>query len=87
MGLITGLFGLPLLPLRGTVWLAEQIAEEADRRMNEPAFLRQQLDEVGAARAAGSLAPEEADRIERELVGRLLQRGAATRRAGGGAAT
>ena len=82
MGLLSGLVGLPFLPLRGTVWLAEQIAEEADRRMNEPAFIRQQLEEVAAARSAGTLPPEEADRLERELVGRLLRRKVAARRAG-----
>lgn len=82
MGLLSGLVGLPFLPLRGTVWLAEQIAEEADRRRNDPAFIRQQLEEVAAARAAGTLPPEEADRLERELVGRLLQRKVAERRAG-----
>jgi cytochrome c-type biogenesis protein CcmI len=83
MGLLTGLVGLPFLPIRGTVWIAEQIAAEADRRMNDPAFIRQQLDEVEAARASGALGPEDAERLERELVGRLLQRGAAERRAGG----
>lgn len=74
MGLISGLLTLPLAPLRGTVWLAEQIADEADRQMHDPAFVRQQLEEVAAARAAGELSAAEADRRERELVGRLLQR-------------
>jgi cytochrome c-type biogenesis protein CcmI len=82
MGLLSGILGLPFLPIRGTVWLAEQIAEEADRRMNDPAFLRQQLEEVAAARTAGTLPPEEADRLERELVARLLQRKVAARHAG-----
>jgi cytochrome c-type biogenesis protein CcmI len=82
VGLLSGILGLPFLPIRGTVWLAEQIAEEADRRMNDPAFLRQQLEEVAAARTAGTLPPEEADRLERELVARLLQRKVAARHAG-----
>jgi cytochrome c-type biogenesis protein CcmI len=82
VGLVSGILGLPFLPIRGTVWLAEQIAEEADRRMNDPAFLRQQLEEVAAARTAGTLPPEEADRLERELVARLLQRKVAARHAG-----
>jgi len=85
MGLLTGLIGLPLAPLRGTVWLAERIAEEADRRMNDPAFLHARLEEVEAARASGALPVEEAERIERDIVARLLLRGAAERgvRSGG----
>ena len=30
MGLITGLLTLPLAPVRGTVWLAERILEQAE---------------------------------------------------------
>ena len=84
MGLLTGIIGLPFAPLRGTVWLAQQVADEADRRMNDPAFIRQQLDEIATARSTGALPPDEADRMERELVGRLLQRKAAARQAGRG---
>ena len=32
MGLFTGLLTLPLAPVRGTVWIAEQLAAEAERR-------------------------------------------------------
>ena len=31
MGLITGLLTLPLAPVRGTIWVAEQLAAEAER--------------------------------------------------------
>jgi hypothetical protein len=41
--------------------------------MNDPALLQQQLEEVAAARASGALPAEEADRLERDLVARLLQ--------------
>ena len=83
MGLLSGLITLPLAPIRGTVWLAEQIADEADRQMADPAFIQQQLEDIAAARTAGTLPAEEADRLERELVGRLLQRKVAARRTGG----
>jgi hypothetical protein len=33
MGLFTGLLTLPLAPIRGTVWVAEQLAAEAERQM------------------------------------------------------
>jgi hypothetical protein len=84
VGLLTGLITLPFAPVRGTIWLAEQIAAEAERRLDDPALIRQQLEEIGEARAAGTLPQEEADRMERELVGRLLQSKAAARRDGRG---
>ena len=31
MGLISGLLTLPLAPVRGTVWIAEQVLEQAER--------------------------------------------------------
>ena len=33
MGIITGLLTLPLAPVRGTVWVAEQLAAEAERQL------------------------------------------------------
>ena len=44
MGLITGLLGLPLAPLRGTVAVAEQIRKQAEDEFYDPAAIR------GAAR-------------------------------------
>jgi chorismate mutase len=73
MGLLTGLLTLPLAPLRGTVWVAERVAEEADRQLHDPARIRRRLEEVAAAREAGELDEAEAAAIERELVGRLLR--------------
>jgi len=35
MGLITGLLTLPLAPVRGTVWLAERMVEEAEAELYE----------------------------------------------------
>ena len=35
MGLIMGLLTLPLAPVRGTVWLAERIQEQAERELDE----------------------------------------------------
>ena len=73
MGLVTGLLGLPLAPLRATVWVAEQIEEEAERRLNDPGVIRRQLEEIADARRAGGLSDEDADRAERELVARLTR--------------
>ena len=49
MGLIKGLLTLPLAPVRGTVWVAEQVQEEAERQYYDPAVIRRQLEEVERA--------------------------------------
>jgi Gas vesicle protein G len=57
MGLLTGLLGLPLAPVRGVVWLAEQIRQQAEDQYYDPARIRAQLDRIDEAppigRAAG----------------------------------
>jgi chorismate mutase len=72
MGLITGILGLPLAPLRGTVAAAEQIRRQAEEEFYDPARIRLQLEEVARQRASGELSDEEADAWEDELVGRLM---------------
>jgi type II secretory pathway predicted ATPase ExeA len=71
MGLFTGLLTLPLAPLRGTVWIAEQIAEEAARQMDEGRTIRRQLAEVELRYERGELTVEELEEIEDELLERL----------------
>ena len=73
MGLITGILGLPLAPLRGTVWAAEQIRQQAEEEYYDPARIRQQLAEVDRLRSAGELSEEEATAWEDALVDRLLE--------------
>lgn len=72
MGLITGILGLPLAPLRGTVAVAEQIRRQAEEEFYDPVRIRRQLEEVARQRASGELSDEEADAWEDELVGRLM---------------
>lgn len=83
MGLVSGLLTLPLAPLKGTVWVAEQVAREADRQLHDPARIRRQLEQVASARESGELDADEAAALERELIGRLL-RDRASRRGGAG---
>ena len=71
MGLFTGLLLLPLAPLRGTVWIAEQIAEEAARQMDEGRTIRRQLADVELRYERGELTVEELEEIEDELLERL----------------
>jgi cytochrome c-type biogenesis protein CcmI len=72
MGFFTGLLTLPLAPMRGVVWLAEQIREQAEQQMYDPAAVRRQLAEVDRARAAGELSDDEAAELEDELLSRLM---------------
>jgi hypothetical protein len=72
MGLFTGLLTLPLAPLRGTVWVAEQLLQQAERDYYDPDLIRRQLEEVDAARAAGVLADADADDLEEQLLERLI---------------
>jgi cytochrome c-type biogenesis protein CcmI len=72
MGLFTGLLTLPLAPVRGVVWLAERIEEQAERQMYDPASVRRQLAEVDRARGAGELSDDEAAELEDELLSRLM---------------
>lgn len=73
MGLFSAILGAPFAPLRGTVWVAEQVRDEAERQYYDPGAIRRALDEVADARAEGTLSEDEAERLERELVARLLE--------------
>ena len=72
MGLITGLLGLPLAPLRGTVAIAEQLHKQAEQELNDPRRVRAELEAVERARAAGEIDDEQAAIWEDELVARLI---------------
>lgn len=64
MGLFTGLLTLPLAPVRGVVWVAEQVAEEADRQMYDEDRIRAELLQVELDAEEGKL--DEAERRQRE---------------------
>jgi hypothetical protein len=72
MGLITGLLTLPLAPVRGTVWLAERIAEQAEAEAYDESSIRAGLIELDEARAAGTLGDDEIAEAEDVLLERLM---------------
>jgi chorismate mutase len=74
VGLLTGLLGLPLAPVRGVMWLAEQVLEQAEEQFYDPARIRAQLEQVDEARRSGELSEEECVEIENELLQRLMSR-------------
>ena len=72
MGLITGLLTLPLAPVRGTVWLAERIQEQAEAEMYDENAIRESLLELEAAREAGVMDEREIAAAEDILIERLM---------------
>lgn len=73
MGLLTGLLSLPLAPVRGVVWVAEQMKQQAEREYYNPAVVRRQMEDVDDAHAAGELTDEEHDELNQQLLNRLFE--------------
>jgi cytochrome c-type biogenesis protein CcmH/NrfG len=71
VGLVSGLLGLPLLPVRGTVWVVGQVVAEAEREMYDPAPVREQLAALERELLDGRIDEAEFDRREDELLDRL----------------
>lgn len=70
MGLFTGLLTLPLAPVRGVVWVAEQVADEVDRQMYDENRIRAELMQLELDADDGRI--DEQEQIEREE--QLLER-------------
>jgi gas vesicle protein GvpG len=73
MGLITGLLTLPLAPVRGTVWIAERVQEQAEAEYYDESSIRAGLLELEAARESGDFDEEELAAAEDALVERLME--------------
>ena len=74
MDLLTLLFRLPLMPLRGFVQLGEILHEQAERELRDPASVRRQLEEAQQARSSGEMSDRDIAHVEDQAVGRLLSR-------------
>lgn len=72
MGLISGLLTLPLAPVRGTVWLAERVQEQADDELYDEGAIRTGLIELELARESGELEEDEIEAAESALLERLM---------------
>jgi len=68
MGVIKELLLLPLAPVRGTVWVAEQLAEEAERQLDPRAVRRRRLTELEARYAAGEIGDAEFELLEDQIL-------------------
>ena len=70
MGFLTGLLTLPLAPVRGVVWVAEALVEEAERQLYDERSIRREMLALELAFEDGEI--DELERRDREE--ELLQR-------------
>ncbi|HLY49974.1 MAG TPA: gas vesicle protein GvpG [Solirubrobacteraceae bacterium] len=80
MGLITGLLTLPLAPVRGVAWVAEKVAEEADRELYDENRIMSELAALEAAHDRGEISEDRFhagvdELLERLQIGRELRTG------------
>jgi hypothetical protein len=71
MGLFTGLVTLPLAPVRGVAWVAQQVAEEADRQLYDEGSIRREMLQLELDYEDGKIDLGERERQEEELLERL----------------
>jgi hypothetical protein len=74
VGLLTGLLTLPLAPVRGTVWIAERLIEEAELELGDEAAVRRRLAELEVRHELGEISDEELAEAEDALLARLAAR-------------
>jgi hypothetical protein len=68
---VTGLLLLPLAPVRGTIWIADRLAMEADRQVRDPRVVQAQLAALNRALDEGAI-DEAAFELEEERLLDLL---------------
>jgi hypothetical protein len=74
VGLLTGLLTLPLAPVRGTVWIAERLLEEAERELGDETAVRRRLAELEVRHELGEISDEELAEGEDALLAQLAAR-------------
>jgi hypothetical protein len=75
---------LPAAPLRFTIWVAEQVSEQAEREYFSEAAGVRQLEEIEQSRERGELDEGEAEALEEKVLERQLSRAGAEEEAKGG---
>lgn len=73
MGLFTGLLTLPLAPVRGTVWIAERVREQAEREAGDEDAVRRRLLELEMRRDLGEIDEAEYAAEEERLLSSLAR--------------
>lgn len=73
MGLLSGLLTWPVLPVRGVVWIARQVQDEAVRVYYDEDTIRESLAQIDEALRAGTVDQACHDAVADELVGRMVE--------------
>jgi Gas vesicle protein G len=71
MGMFTGLLTFPLAPVRGVVWIAEQVMEEMERELYDEDSIRRELIQLELDFEDGLIDEEERQVRENALLERL----------------
>jgi hypothetical protein len=72
MGFLIDLLTFPVMgPIKGVVWIAEKVAEEADKKLYDEDTVRGQLMELELRLDLGEITEEEYLEAEEVLLGRL----------------
>jgi Gas vesicle protein G len=74
LGLIKELVLLPAAPLRFTVWVADKVNEEVERREFSPGAAVQKIDELEQKRDRGEISEDEAAEEEGEILEQQAER-------------
>jgi polyhydroxyalkanoate synthesis regulator phasin len=72
VGILTNVLLLPLAPVRGLEWVVDVLMDEAEREMAEKTDPARRLEDLAAMTANGEISPEEAARLEDELITQIL---------------
>ncbi|MFG3045029.1 gas vesicle protein GvpG [Streptomyces sp. NPDC048241] len=83
MGLITGIVTFPLAPVRGSLWVIDQVLSAAEEEYYDPEPVRRELAALEKQLTSGEISDEEYDRREDELLDRLDEIDAHRRENGG----
>jgi hypothetical protein len=73
MGVLDLLLGPAWAPLRGVIWLGQQIAEQADHEMYGKEAVQQRLTQLAVALDLGEISEEDYEEQEEALLARLRE--------------
>ena len=73
MGLFTGLLTLPLAPVRGVGWIAEQLTEQAEAELYDEQKILRELSELESAHEAGAVTDDQLEEGTDALLARLTE--------------
>lgn len=74
MGLFSAIFGLPLAPVRGVVWIGEVVRRQVEEETTSPAAMRRDLEAIEEGRRSGEISEDEAAQAEDKILHRVTRR-------------